>query len=159
MNYYASLVEVEIATEEIDESTESAEKNDDEGADSSDEEEETDEDTEDENADETEEEDGNLFLLVSNSNEYLDQMEESSEGNLSNLANEVVYARSKADLPQLGEVLVYKVKDAAVWPMLVDIVADKYTYVGLDKVLESVRSTGAAFYSVDSKLRILMSEN
>ena len=136
--YSAALVEISV--EKVEESTESAE--------------EKNEETEDSSAPNSQ-----LFLLISNSKEYLDQMKEASEGNLTNLANEATYARSKVDLPQVGEVMVYKEKDTPVWATLADVIAGKYSYVGLDKILKTIQSVGLAFYSVDSKLKISLSEN
>lgn len=157
--YSVSLVEAKKETFDIEESTSSAEDSDDQDADTAKSDEEDKKDVSKEEDTEKDTTEGDLYLLISNSNEYLDQMRESAEGNLTNLSNEIVYANSKADLPQLGEVLLYKRENAEVWPMLIEIVSDKYSYVGLDKVLETIKSTGAAFYSVDSKLRISMSED
>lgn len=156
--YFVDLVEVDTEKPLVNESTESAEEVGDDEENSEDEESEKAEGSEEE-ATEEDDDSKQYYLLVSNSNEYLDQMKESSEGNLTNLANEVIYANSKSDLPQIGEVLIYKSDNASVWDMLADIAASKYSYVGLDKVLKTIQTTGAAFYSVDSKLRISLSEN
>ncbi len=152
VNYSVELVET-TGTGEIMEGTPSAEEDQDK-----DKANDSDKDKDEDSGEEATDDNNQMYLLISNSNEYLDQMKEASEGNLTNLANEAVYAQSKADLPKVGEILVYREGNASVWNMLADIVAEKYDYVGLDKVLKAMEATGSVFYSVDSKVKVAMSE-
>ena len=99
------------------------------------------------------------YLLISNSKEFLDQMQESSEGNLLNLKSDLQYANSQADLPKLGQVRIYKLTDSSAWTALADLVGSKLSYIGFDKILKNIKSQGVAIYTVDSKLKIANSEN
>lgn len=94
------------------------------------------------------------FLLVSNSKEYLDQMKESSEGNLTNLSADIKYSRIRADLPKVGQVLIYRKVGAVVWDLFVEWVSSKYDYIGLDKILMAIDAPGIIFFSNNSKLKI-----
>lgn len=94
------------------------------------------------------------FLLVSNSKEYLDQMKESSEGNLTNLATDIKYSTIKAELPKVGQVFVYRKEDASVWNLFISWIATKYDYIGLDKILMAIDAPGVVFFSSNSKLKI-----
>src|SRR3989344_4423564 len=96
----------------------------------------------------------NHFLLVSNSKEYLDQMKESSEGNVTNLSMDIKYSRVKADLPKLGQVFIYRKYDSEIWNLLVSWISEKYDYVGLDKILSAIDAPGIVFFSNNSKLKI-----
>lgn len=94
------------------------------------------------------------FLLISNSKEYLDQMKESSEGNLTNLAVDIKYTRVKTDLPKLGQVSFYRKIDSSIWNLMVEWIASKYDYVGLDKILSAIDAPGIVFFSNSQKLKI-----
>ncbi|PIR42801.1 hypothetical protein CO058_03505 [candidate division WWE3 bacterium CG_4_9_14_0_2_um_filter_35_11] len=94
------------------------------------------------------------FLLVSNSKEYLDQMKESSEGNVTNLSTDIKYSRVKDDLPNVGQVFIYRKIDSSIWDLFVGWIASKYDYVGLDKILMAIDAPGTVFFSNSSKLKI-----
>lgn len=94
------------------------------------------------------------FLLISNSKEYLDQMKESSEGNLTNLASDIKYSTVKSELPKVGQVFVYRKDNASIWDLFVVWISTKYDYVGLDKILMAIDAPGIVFFSNNSKLKI-----
>lgn len=98
------------------------------------------------------------YLLISNSKEYLDQMKESSEGNVVNLANDLGFTQSRVDLPSVGEAYLYN-RSPELWVRLAEKIATKYEFVGLDKILSQLDSTGSVFYSKDGKLKIVQSAN
>lgn len=93
------------------------------------------------------------FLLVSNSKEYLDQMKEASEGNLSNLKNDAKFVAAKSNLPQVGQVFMYK-QSKVIWSEFSAWVGSKFEYEGLEKVLTEIDSSGILFYSKGGKLKI-----
>lgn len=98
------------------------------------------------------------YLLMSDSKEFLDQMKESSEGNLPNLKEDIIFAGTKADLPKLGQSFVYKKEDSVTWKLFVDKFALKFDYVGLGKILKNVNSNGIVFYSIGDKFKIIPSK-
>lgn len=160
--YFTDLVEVspkssdEIVISEGETENKTEEEN---TEDTEDSEAESSEESENTEESETEQVESTYYLLVSNSNEYLDQMKESSEGNLTNLANEAIFVQAKGNSPKIGEVFVYKEPGTDVWEILAGIAASKYDFVGLDKVLETVITRGSVFYSVDDRLRISLTED
>lgn len=102
----------------------------------------------------SEEADSKYFLLVSNSKEYLDEMKESSEGNVTNLALDIKYTTVKSELPKLGQVFVYHKQDTSLWNLFSEWIATKYDYVGLDKILIAIDAPGIVIFSNSQKLKI-----
>ncbi len=99
--------------------------------------------------------DKDLYLLVSNSKEFLDRMKELSEGIIPNLSSSAIYAQSKKSLPALGYALVYKDGSNHAWEEYAGWFASKFDYTGLDKILKTVKSSLLVVYGDDLKTNIL----
>lgn len=160
--YYAGVVtKGENAFKEV------LEEEDSEDEENTDSEEESDENTESEDTEneaaepteELEEPEAKYYLLVSNSKEYFDQMRESSEGNVPNLAGDVKFAQSKLSLPTIGQVYIYRDDSVQAWDIFSGYIASKISYEGIDKILKSIQAKGLAIYSKDSKLKIVSSSS
>lgn len=135
-DYYASVALVESVSKSVAEEDENAEASDDNKV-----------------ADEKEK-DIDYFLLISNSKEFLDQMKESSEGNVNNLSIDIKFAQVKTELPKVGQAFIYHMPDAEIWDRFADWASEKYDYIGLDQILKAINFPGVVLYSVDSKLKI-----
>lgn len=98
------------------------------------------------------------YLLISNSKIYLDQMKEYSEGNLTNLSQDAVYTQSIKDLPQLGNMLIYKKLDTTTWKYVGEFIAKKFPeYIGLDQMLNNLNTQGLGVYQqTDGKTKVIM---
>lgn len=103
-------------------------------------------------------ENGDLYLLVSNSKEFLDQMKESAEGNLLNLKSDTKYAKAKLDMPVSGQVFVYKNNGTDLWAKFTEWVSGQFDYTGLDKILNEISTPGVTFYSLAGKLKIVSTQ-
>ncbi|PJA40572.1 hypothetical protein CO178_02025 [candidate division WWE3 bacterium CG_4_9_14_3_um_filter_34_6] len=100
------------------------------------------------------EKDIDYFLLISNSKEFLDQMKESSEGNVNNLSIDIKFAQVKTELPKVGQAFIYHMPEAEIWDRFADWASEKYDYIGLDQILKAIDFPSVVLYSVDSKLKI-----
>lgn len=99
------------------------------------------------------------YILISNSKVYLDQMVESSEGNLPNLSQDGLYVGVMQDLPKLGSVTVYKKTDTRTWDYVTEWAVNKYAdYVGLDQIMQQMGSRAVSIYSKDGKTKVITSK-
>lgn len=96
----------------------------------------------------------NYFLLISNSKDYLDELKESSEGNLKNLNNDAVFHDVKSKLNITGHLFVYKKDKESLWPKIVTKIFEKYHNDDLLKYLSKAKSKGLVVYSKDGKMNI-----
>jgi|694.fasta_scaffold00773_19 hypothetical protein len=95
-----------------------------------------------------------VFLLASNSKEYLDQMKEVSEGVLPNLGNSALFAQAQKALPAIGNALIYRNKKVEFSTQFYGWFASKFDYEGLDKILGKIESSTLVLYSQAGKLKI-----
>lgn len=99
------------------------------------------------------------YILISNSKVYLDQMVESSEGNLPNLSQDGLYVGVMQDLPKLGSVTIYKKTESRTWDYITEWAIKKYSdYVGLDQIMQQIGSRAISIYSKDGKTKIVTSK-
>lgn len=94
------------------------------------------------------------FLLVSTSEDFLDEMKENSEGNLKNITTDVRFAKARESLPGFGQLFIFKQGDDNAWESLVGRFVLKFPYDGLEKMLNDYTSFALVFYSEASKLKI-----
>ncbi len=95
------------------------------------------------------------FLLVSTSKDFLDEMKENSEGNISNITTDLEFAKARKELPPFGQLFIFKQGTNNAWEDFVGRFVLVFPYDGLEELLNSYKSFALSFYSVDSKLKIL----
>ncbi len=97
------------------------------------------------------------YLIFSNSKEFLDQMKESTEGNLPNLSDNILYVNAKEELPIIGQVFVFK-QATDTYKALINYVAPQIKYEGLDKILQSIQSKDFVVLQKGEKTKIIQSK-
>ncbi len=101
--------------------------------------------------------DSRYYLLFSNSKEFLDEMKESTEGNLPNLTDNIFYVDAKNELPVIGQVLVFK-QSKDTWKSFIEYITPQIDYVGLNRILESIDSHGVVAMPKNDKTKLIQSE-
>lgn len=94
------------------------------------------------------------YLLVSTSQDFLDQMKENSEGNIENLSTDVKFVRARDKLPGFGQLFVFKQGEKNAWEGFVGRFVLEYKKDGLEELLNSYKSIALVMRSIDSKLKI-----
>lgn len=94
------------------------------------------------------------YILASNDAEYLDLLKENSEGNVSNLAKDALFSKSKDEVVTSGFMFVYKKDSKDSWEKLADHIASKHDFVGLNKILQNFTKNAVVFYSKDEKVKV-----
>ena len=94
------------------------------------------------------------YLLVSTSDDFLDQMKENSEGNIENITTDLSFVKARSELPSFGQLFIFKRGDKNAWEGFTGLFTLEFYYDGLENVLNSYDSIGLVFYSSGNKLKI-----